>query len=159
MRAYACIKTLVSAAHKSSTVKEYLLRDPDRWQWSVNWLKDKMSGSEEPWSTATGSSAVTSSTRGSGTSAGSGSGGGQRRSGGGRSSWGSNEDASSRTFHRTTSAQVTLDEAKAILAEVAGGVREEEEEEEDRRMETEEEQHQVIEDSEMPDLQEITPKE
>ena len=41
-RSYQCIKTLVNASNKSLVVKEYLLQDSDRWQWSVNWLKSKM---------------------------------------------------------------------------------------------------------------------
>ena len=39
-RSYQCIKTLVTAANKSFVVKEKLLRDPEKWQWAVNWLKD-----------------------------------------------------------------------------------------------------------------------
>ena len=41
-RSYQCIKTLVNASNRSQAVKERLLRDPDRWQWAVNWLKGKM---------------------------------------------------------------------------------------------------------------------
>ena len=36
------MKTLVNASNKSTVVKEYLLRDPERWQWSVDWLRSKM---------------------------------------------------------------------------------------------------------------------
>ena len=45
-RSYQCIKTLVNAANRSQAVKERLLRDPDRWQWAVNWLQGKMSNGE-----------------------------------------------------------------------------------------------------------------
>lgn len=45
-RSYQCIKTLVNAANRSQAVKERLLRDPDRWQWAVNWLKGKMGNGE-----------------------------------------------------------------------------------------------------------------
>lgn len=41
-RSYQCIKTLVGASHKSAAVKDRLLQDADRWEWAVNWLKDKM---------------------------------------------------------------------------------------------------------------------
>eukprot|EP00095_Tigriopus_kingsejongensis_P003305 maker-scaffold355_size198070-snap-gene-0.39 protein:Tk03305 transcript:maker-scaffold355_size198070-snap-gene-0.39-mRNA-1 annotation:"ubiquitin carboxyl-terminal hydrolase 24 isoform x8" len=83
-RAYQCIKTLVVASNKSSTVKDYLLQDSKRWEWAVNWLKSKMSD-EFNWNA--------------------------------NDNILSNEDSNIRTFHRTTSAQVTLDEANAILAE------------------------------------------
>ena len=45
-RSYQCIKTLVNAANWSQAVKERLLRDPDRWQWAVNWLQGKMGNGE-----------------------------------------------------------------------------------------------------------------
>ena len=45
-RSYQCIKTLVNAANRSQAVKERLLRDPDRWQWAVNWLQGKMGNGE-----------------------------------------------------------------------------------------------------------------
>lgn len=95
-RAYQCIKTLVSATNRSNVVKEYLLEtDPDRWQWCVNWLKDRMSSGGGLW----------------------GGGGGARSPSEGVS----NESA--RTFQRTTSAQVTLDEANAIMAELSSSSR------------------------------------
>ena len=94
-RAYQCIKTLVHAATQSSLVKDKLLEDPGKWQWAVSWLKEKMDGGVD-----TGSSLVsTANDAHSGFDA------------------ASNEDSLSRTFHRTTSAVVTLAEANAILAE------------------------------------------
>ena len=94
-RAYQCIKTLVHAATQSSLVKDKLLEDPGKWQWAVSWLKEKMDGGGD-----TGSSLVsTANDAHSGFDA------------------ASNEDSLSRTFHRTTSAVVTLAEANAILAE------------------------------------------
>ena len=36
------MKTLVNASNRSPMVKEYLLKDPERWQWSVDWLRSKM---------------------------------------------------------------------------------------------------------------------
>ena len=106
-RSYQCIKTLVTAANKSFVVKEKLLRDPEKWQWAVNWLKDKMSqgimhatGSSDA-SCATDNSNYWNSTDGLGSL-----------------DVISNDDATStRTFHRTTSAQVILEEANALLAE------------------------------------------
>ncbi len=41
-RSYQCIKILVNAANKSPAVKDRLLLDSARWQWAVNWLKNKM---------------------------------------------------------------------------------------------------------------------
>ena len=110
-RSYQCIKTLVNAANKSPAVKEKLLQDPEKWQWAVNWLKSKMSqggGMQQISTTSDVSSAAENSnywtTSGSE----------------GLTSLDviSNEDATStRTFHRTTSAQVILEEANALLAE------------------------------------------
>lgn len=78
-RSYQCIKTLVNATNRSVVVKEYLLQDPKRWQWSVNWLRSKMTGYGY-WSPNPGTS---------------------------RDNVLSNEDPTTRTFHRTTSAQVS----------------------------------------------------
>jgi len=39
-RSYHCIKSLIAAANKSKVVEEKLLRDPEKWQWAVNWLKE-----------------------------------------------------------------------------------------------------------------------
>lgn len=107
-RSYQCIKTLVNAANKSPAVKEKLLRDPEKWQWAVNWLKDKMSQGMS----ATGNTDVSRAAENSNywtTSTSDGLGGIDVVS---------NEDATStRIFHRTTSAQVILEEANALLAE------------------------------------------
>jgi len=153
LRSYQCIKTLVNASSKSHEVKEYLLQAPDRWQWAVNWLKNKMSDEDEAtsssspyWSSSTGG--VSGSTKMAPDVL-------------------SNEDASIRTFHRTTSARVTLDEAKAILAEFDGSLPTAVEADPGNNgdggsgnkpvgMETGEDED---EDTEMPDLQEIRPKE
>ena len=107
-RSYQCIKTLVSAANKSFVVKEKLLRDPEKWQWAVNWLKDRMSqGIIHGNSNTDASSAIDNSNYWSSASDGMGS-----------LDVISNDDATStRIFHRTTSAQVILEEANALLAE------------------------------------------
>ncbi len=179
LRSYQCIKILVNASNKSSSVKEYLLLDPDRWQWSVNWLKNRMSGEDSSWAAHAAAGGSGGGGEGSGATAGATSSTvATGRTYGGGSYWGSNEDSSTRTFQRTTSAQVTLDEARAILEEFGGdggangggGGGEDEggddvfAESKDNnnagdsgsssndagRMETEE-----VEDSEMPDLQEV----
>ena len=36
------MKTLVNASNRAPVVKDYLLKDPERWQWSVDWLRSKM---------------------------------------------------------------------------------------------------------------------
>ena len=113
-RSYQAIKTLVNAANKSQAVKERLLRDPDRWQWAVNWLKGKMNSlgtgdgtSGSYWTFGSSPTSVSGGSVGSGSGAVSSS----------TDNVLSNEDASTRTFHRTTSAQVILEEANAMLAE------------------------------------------
>ena len=93
-RAYQCIKTLVASAQQSSLVKDKLLEDPGKWQWAVSWLKEKMDGGGDA-----NSLVSTANDAHSGFDS------------------ASNEDSLSRTFHRTTSAVVTLAEANAILAE------------------------------------------
>ena len=87
-RAYQAVKCLVTAASKSPAVRERLLADPAKWQHAVNWLKSKMADSSSSSYWTPSSDSVLS-----------------------------NEDSSTRTFQRTTSAQVTLDEAKAMLAD------------------------------------------
>ena len=167
LRAYQCIKTLVNASNKSASVKEFLLLDPDRWQWSVNWLKNRMSDGDT-WAShvASGGGAASTSTASAVPASSS-----SARSYASANTWGSNEDSSTRTFQRTTSAQVTLDEARAILAEFGEVGQQEEEgsgsakEDAERRrirsgsqggggrMETEDDDE--VQDSEMPDLQEV----
>ena len=110
-RSYQCIKTLVNAANKSIAVKDKLLQDPEKWQWAVNWLKDKMSQSISGGANTDASSAAENSNywTTSGTDA------------LGSLDVISNDDATStRIFHRTTSAQVILEEANALLAEFGG---------------------------------------
>ena len=109
-RAYQCIKSLVSASHQSAIVKEKLLNDPLSWTWSVNWLADKMAENNETKSFAIYEDKYNS------------------KSGGKKSA--SNEDAHIRTFQRTTSAQVTLDEANALLRGIDTGSLSDKEEEE-----------------------------
>ena len=110
-RSYQCIKTLVNATNKSLAVKEKLLQDPEKWQWAVNWLKNKMSTT-----ISTTNSDVSSAVENSNYWTTTGSDGL-----GCTSDVLSNEDATStRTFHRTTSAQVILEEANALLAEFGG---------------------------------------
>ena len=125
-RAYQCIKTLVSASNKSALVRDMLLRDADRWQWCVNWLKSKMAAElgVRPFSPASSVDAYMS-----------------------------NEDSSTRTFHRTTSAQVTLEEANALLAEFGASSARDDDEDDDKRMETDEQQQQDL--DELPDLEEV----
>ena len=107
-RSYQCIKTLVTAANKSLVVKEKLLRDPEKWQWAVNWLKDKMSqGNSHSSGNSDASCATDNSNYWNSATDGLGS-----------LDVISNDDATStRIFHRTTSAQVILEEANALLAE------------------------------------------
>ena len=102
-RSYQCIKILVNAANKSHAVKDKLLDDSDRWQWAVNWLKNKMGTGNDSSVTSSTSSNYwnTSSSLSPSTT----------------SDVVSNEDPTTRTFHRTTSALLTLEDANAILAE------------------------------------------
>ena len=86
-RAYQAVKVLVTASSKCPAVRERLLQEPARWQTAVNWLKSKMSESVSSYWSPSSDSVL------------------------------SNEDSSTRTFQRTTSAQVTLDEAKLLLAD------------------------------------------
>ncbi|CAB4058031.1 USP9_24 [Lepeophtheirus salmonis] len=118
-RAYQCIKTLVNSANKSSHVKNFLLIEEtaEKWEEAVRWLQSRMvdfngnggaSGGESsnistssyPVSTVlpSSSSTIVSSTSEP------------------VSDIFSNEDSSTRTFRRTTSAQVTLEEANALMA-------------------------------------------
>jgi hypothetical protein len=43
----------VNASNKSPAVKEQLLLDSDRWQWAVNWLKNKMGTGDNGGSSST----------------------------------------------------------------------------------------------------------
>ncbi|KAI9556016.1 hypothetical protein GHT06_018579 [Daphnia sinensis] len=81
-RAYQLMKFLVSLANRLQIAKDYLLQSPCKWQWSVNWLKQKIEQSY--WSPHADLS---------------------------------NENSNTRIFQRTTSAQVTLEEATALLTE------------------------------------------
>jgi len=139
-RAYQCMKTLVNASNRSPMVKEYLLKDPERWQWSVDWLRSKMtttgsSGYNSYWNSGKADSSAATA-----------------------DSSISNEDSSTRTFQRTTSAQVTLDEADAILAEFGSKVTEDKESPKQGQNVSSEEMDtggNEEEDAEMPDLQDF----
>lgn len=41
-RAYQLMKFIVSLANRLQIAKDYLLQSPSKWQWSVNWLKQKI---------------------------------------------------------------------------------------------------------------------
>ncbi|PIK60877.1 hypothetical protein BSL78_02193 [Apostichopus japonicus] len=53
-RCYQCIKFLVLLANKCPTAKDYLMSIAPKWQWSVQWLKEKMS--DHCWSSSTNQS-------------------------------------------------------------------------------------------------------
>jgi ubiquitin carboxyl-terminal hydrolase 9/24 len=95
----------VNAANKSPAVKDQLLLDSDRWQWAVNWLKNKMG-------TGNDAAAVTSSSTSNYWNSSS------SLSPSSTSDVVSNEDPTTRTFHRTTSALLTLEDANAILVSI-----------------------------------------
>ena len=97
---------LVVAANKSTSVRDKLLEEAEKWQFAVNWLKEKME-EEINIGESSSTSSLLNTTIGSTSN---------------DLMWGSNsnasnEDSLTRTFHRTTSAVVTLEEANAILAE------------------------------------------
>ena len=122
-RAYQCIKTLVTAANRSPLVKDKLLEDPAKWQWAVNWLKEKMEDDEKGSSILSNPTDVQLNF-----------------------DQASNEDSLTRTFHRTTSAVVTLAEANAILAEFDS---------EGDLMEVDSTKQRLDEDEDMPELLEM----
>jgi ubiquitin carboxyl-terminal hydrolase 9/24 len=90
-KSYQCVKFIVTLANKCQTCKDYLLKTASNWEWSVNWLKTKMSDSA--------SSSISSNYNVSWSN----------------SKFQSNEDSEIRTFQRTKSAQRTLDDATALL--------------------------------------------
>ena len=97
---------MVVAANKSTSVRDKLLEEAEKWQFAVNWLKEKME-EESNIGESSSTSSLLNTTIGSTNN---------------DLMWGSNsnasnEDSLTRTFHRTTSAVVTLEEANAILAE------------------------------------------
>jgi ubiquitin carboxyl-terminal hydrolase 9/24 len=101
-KSYQCVKFIVTVANKyklywglfftfpitwqhelysSSPCKEHLLKSPNNWEWSVNWLKNKMADS------SLGSSQYINWNN---------------------SKYQSNEDSDIKTFQRTKSAQVII---------------------------------------------------
>ncbi|KAB7497648.1 Ubiquitin carboxyl-terminal hydrolase 24, partial [Armadillidium nasatum] len=90
-RAYQCIKLIVYLAARSNVAREQLTDTQTNWQWAVEWLKSKMDSHPLGVSGVGGSNVSDLAS-------------------------GSNEDSSSRSFQRTTSAQWTLDEATALLS-------------------------------------------
>lgn len=92
-KSYQCVKFIVTLANKCQTCKDYLLKTASNWEWSVNWLKTKMSDSASSSSTISSGYNVTW----------------------GSTKFQSNEDTEIRTFQRTKSAQRTLDDATALL--------------------------------------------
>jgi hypothetical protein len=81
-KCYHCVKFIVKLSNRADTCKEHLLKTASSWEWSVIWLKTKMS---EP------SGSVSSMSYGNWS---------------GSSKFQSNEDSDIRTFQRTKSAQV-----------------------------------------------------
>jgi hypothetical protein len=89
-KSYHCVKFIVKLSNRNEACKEHLLKTASNWEWSVNWLKTKMSESSSMASTSYINWA-------------------------GSSKFQSNEDSEIRTFQRTKSAQRTLDDATALL--------------------------------------------
>ena len=87
-KSYHCVKFIVSLANQSGPCKDYLLKTASNWEWSVNWLKNKMSESS-----SVNSNYINWTS----------------------SKFQSNEDTEIKTFQRTKSAQRTLDDATALL--------------------------------------------
>lgn len=84
-RAYQCIKLVVALSARCPVARDHLTRTQARWQWSVEWLREKMDDHSATLSAAMGLS---------------------------------NEDSNTKNFQRTTSAQLTLEEATALLSEM-----------------------------------------
>jgi ubiquitin carboxyl-terminal hydrolase 9/24 len=93
-KSYHCVKFIVTLATRSGPCKEYLLKTANNWEWSINWLKHKMSEN----SSASSSSSMSYINWNSNSN-----------------SSKSNEDTEIKTFQRTKSAQRTLDDATALL--------------------------------------------
>ena len=87
-KSYHCVKFIVTLANQSGPCKDYLLKTANNWEWSVNWLKNKMSESS-----SVNSNYINWNS----------------------SKFQSNEDSEIKTFQRTKSAQRTLDDATALL--------------------------------------------
>ncbi|KAK8401660.1 hypothetical protein O3P69_001054 [Scylla paramamosain] len=84
-RAYQCIKLVVALSARCPVARDHLTRTQVRWQWAVEWLREKMDDHSATLSTAASLS---------------------------------NEDSNTKNFQRTTSAQLTLEEATALLSEM-----------------------------------------
>jgi ubiquitin carboxyl-terminal hydrolase 9/24 len=88
-KSYHCVKFIVTLAnHTGPICKDYLIKTASNWEWSVNWLKNKMSESS-----SMNSNYINWNS----------------------SKFQSNEDTEIKTFQRTKSAQRTLDDATALL--------------------------------------------
>jgi ubiquitin carboxyl-terminal hydrolase 9/24 len=87
-KSYQCVKFIVTLANKSGVCRDYLLKTASNWEWSVNWLKNKMLESLSNNSNNNNNN----------------------NNGYSNQSWNvrsqSNEDSDTRTFQRTKSAQV-----------------------------------------------------
>ncbi|CAF0802298.1 unnamed protein product [Brachionus calyciflorus] len=92
-KSYNCVKLIVNLANQSSICKEYLLKIGSDWEWSVNWLKSKMS--ENTFEPTNLNLTINSNNL--------------------MSNIKSNESTGTKTFHRTKSAQATLDCAMDLL--------------------------------------------
>ncbi|KAG0716387.1 Ubiquitin carboxyl-terminal hydrolase 24 [Chionoecetes opilio] len=84
-RAYQCIKLVVALSARCPVARDHLTSTQARWQWAVEWLREKMDDHSAALSAATSIS---------------------------------NEDSTTKNFQRTTSAQLTLEEATALLSEM-----------------------------------------
>ncbi|KAK4305331.1 hypothetical protein Pmani_022773 [Petrolisthes manimaculis] len=83
--AYQCIKLVVALSARCPLARDLLTQTQARWQWAVEWLRERMDDHSATLSTTTGMS---------------------------------NEDSNTKNFQRTTSAQLTLEEATALLSEM-----------------------------------------
>lgn len=92
-KSYHCVKFIVTLATRSGPCKDYLLKTASNWEWSVSWLKNKMSESANASSSSSSMNYINWN----------------------NSKFQSNEDTEIKTFQRTKSAQRTLDDATALL--------------------------------------------
>ena len=105
-RRYALLKLMVHLASVGEATRAQLDERTDRWQWAVHWLADAMAETaadeQRDQTDDLNSVAPTTSKRGNNTN--------NNNSGGT-----SNEEAGSRSFVRTVSAQYTLENARGLL--------------------------------------------
>ncbi|RNA35237.1 ubiquitin carboxyl-terminal hydrolase 24-like [Brachionus plicatilis] len=88
-KSYNCIKLIVSLANKNCNFKEYLLNVTSSWEWSVSWLKTKMSENNFESATFSPNSSNIQSSK---------------------------KLDETKTFQRTKSAQTTLEHAMDLLS-------------------------------------------